>query len=407
MAKGKKTVFFCQNCGYESVKWMGQCPGCQQWNTFVEESVTEASSGKKQQRSRKQPVSLAEIQTEKEERTATGIGELDRVLGGGIVGGEHGAAAHEHVGPGRRHAPRRGDPDAAVHLDKRTGPRRARQLRDARHLLLAAPDVTLAREARLHAHDEHHVQIGQNRGERLDRRARLHARSRLRAAGVDELAYLVMTHPHADHIGGMPQVLESFDTGLLILPDLTEYDEESSALDRTLAAAADNGVPMYVALDGDTFALGGGTLTVLQAGEQPQNEGDAIDANNLSLCLRYTAGSFAFVDTGDAEADLEEQLVSRCGAGLQADLLKAGHHGSNTSNTQAFLDAISPQAVVAGCGLDNDYGHPHAEVVERVLAAGADFYRTDQDGAVTAVYDQNGLQIHCTADDSGALAPAA
>lgn len=229
----------------------------------------------------------------------------------------------------------------------------------------------------------------------------------LRAAGVDELAYLVMTHPHADHIGGMPQVLESFDTGLLILPDLTEYDEESAGLDRTLAAAADNGVPMYVALDGDTFTLGGGTLTVLQAGEQPQNEEDAIDANNLSLCLRYTAGSFAFVDTGDAEADLEEQLVSRCGAGLQADLLKAGHHGSNTSNTQAFLDAISPQVVVASCGLDNDYGHPHAEVVERVLAAGADFYRTDQDGAVTAVYDQNGLQIHRTADDSGALAPAA
>ena len=87
MAKGKKTVFFCQNCGYESAKWMGQCPGCQQWNTFVEESVTEMSSGKKQQRSGKQPVSLADIQTEKEERTATGIGELDRVLGGGIVDG--------------------------------------------------------------------------------------------------------------------------------------------------------------------------------------------------------------------------------------------------------------------------------------------------------------------------------
>ena len=101
----------------------------------------------------------------------------------------------------------------------------------------------------------------------------------LRAAGVDELAYLVMTHPHADHIGGMPQVLESFDTGLLILPDLTEYDEESAGLDRTLAAAADNGVPMYVAMDGDTFTLGGGTLTVLQAGEQPQNEEDAIDEN--------------------------------------------------------------------------------------------------------------------------------
>ncbi|MGI6012643.1 MAG: DNA repair protein RadA [Ruminococcus sp.] len=88
MAKGKKTVFFCQNCGYESAKWMGQCPGCQEWNTFVEEAVSDNISGKsKGQGKTPQPVTLSGVQMEKEERMIIGIGELDRVLGGGIVGG--------------------------------------------------------------------------------------------------------------------------------------------------------------------------------------------------------------------------------------------------------------------------------------------------------------------------------
>lgn len=89
MAKGKKTVFFCQNCGYESAKWMGQCPGCREWNTFVEEPVAArtAQGRTAEKRSAAQPVKLSEIQTDRDERTATGIEELDRVLGGGIVPG--------------------------------------------------------------------------------------------------------------------------------------------------------------------------------------------------------------------------------------------------------------------------------------------------------------------------------
>ena len=155
---------------------------------------------------------------------------------------------------------------------------------------------------------------------------------------------------------------------------------------------------MYVALDGDTFALGSGTLTVLQAGETPENPDQEIDANNLSLCLRYTAGGFAFVDTGDAEQEVERQLVNRYGDDLKANLLKAAHHGSSTSNTEEFLSAVSPDIVVASCGLNNDYGHPHAEVVDRIQAIGAEFYRTDYDGTVTVVYDSNGIQVHCTSD---------
>lgn len=231
--------------------------------------------------------------------------------------------------------------------------------------------------------------------------------SDLRAAGVDELTYVVMTHPHADHIGGMPQVLEAFPTEMLILPDLSAYEDSSAGLERTLDTAENCGVEQYTAQDGDVFPLGDGKLTVLQAGEIPGEEGDSIDTNNLSLCLRYTAGNFSFVDTGDAEQAVEEQLVARYGNWLDSDLLKAGHHGSDTSNTRDFLDAVSPEIVVASCGLDNEYGHPHAEVVDRVAACGAQFYRTDLDGAVTVVSDTDGLQVYCTADDSGELAPAA
>lgn len=90
MAKGKKTVFFCQECGYESSKWLGQCPGCRQWNTFVEETVSSKTTGTAAgQAGRRipEPVSLSNITIHEEERLHTGIGELDRVLGGGIVGG--------------------------------------------------------------------------------------------------------------------------------------------------------------------------------------------------------------------------------------------------------------------------------------------------------------------------------
>ena len=93
MAKGKNTVFFCQNCGYESAKWMGQCPGCREWNTFVEEQVVTGQGKSSRMKTvtgfseKNKPAKLSEVSIEKEDRISTGIGELDRVLGGGIVAG--------------------------------------------------------------------------------------------------------------------------------------------------------------------------------------------------------------------------------------------------------------------------------------------------------------------------------
>lgn len=87
MAKSKTTVFFCQNCGYESSKWAGQCPSCHEWNTFVEEVLDKKSKVSSREVSEARPVALSEISVSDEKRTSTHIGELDRVLGGGIVSG--------------------------------------------------------------------------------------------------------------------------------------------------------------------------------------------------------------------------------------------------------------------------------------------------------------------------------
>lgn len=219
----------------------------------------------------------------------------------------------------------------------------------------------------------------------------------LESAGVEYLTYVVMTHPHADHAGGMAAVLENFPTDTLILPQLDGLEEQSSTLERTLDAAEENGVEMVQASTGDSYSLGGGQLDVLLA-PTPEEAGDNL--NNLSLCLRYTAGEFSFMDTGDAEKEIEEELLQRYWSGLDSDLLKAGHHGSNTSNTEEFLAAVSPEIVVASCGLDNDYGHPHEEVVERVADAGAEFYRTDLDGTVTVSAHDGTMQVECTALDA-------
>lgn len=219
----------------------------------------------------------------------------------------------------------------------------------------------------------------------------------LDGAGVETLKYVVMTHPHADHIGGMEAVLETFPTDTLILPDLDGLEEQSAMLERTLQAADDFSIEQVQACTGNVYALGNGQLEVLLA-PTPEEAGD--NQNNLSLCLRFTAGSFCFVDTGDAEADVEEELVQRYWYGLDADLFKAGHHGSNTSNTEDFLSILSPEIVVASCGLDNDYGHPHAEVMDRVESIGAAFYRTDLDGTVTVVWHDGTMQVDCTAWDT-------
>lgn len=227
----------------------------------------------------------------------------------------------------------------------------------------------------------------------------------LQQAGVQKLALLVMTHPHADHIGGMEAVLDTFPVDLLLLPDLSDPDSESVMLDRVLDAAKEKKVRLVQAQTGDVYPLGAGELTVLMAGYDPEENSQDDAGNDRSLCLRYSYGEFSFVDTGDAEQDAESSLAISPQA-LRATVFKAGHHGSSTSNTTTLLERMQPVAVGISCGRNNAYGHPHALALERMRQTGAQIWRTDESGTIVFEMTDGVLNIYGTAAEQP-LTPAA
>lgn len=214
----------------------------------------------------------------------------------------------------------------------------------------------------------------------------------LDAHGVRELKYLVLTHFHADHIGGALSVLENFRVKTVLLPDLelapmpTAYTalELLEALEKR---AATGKLQVLLPAVGDRFALGAAELTVLGSGIPC-----AEDANNTSLITLFTFDNFRYFSAGDAEAEAEAELLTRMDA-VRADLYKASHHGSSTSSTQALVDMLQPKAAAISCGAGNDYGHPHTEITQRLLAAGARLWRTDFEGSILFTVKDGVLQV--------------
>ncbi len=216
----------------------------------------------------------------------------------------------------------------------------------------------------------------------------------LQTLDVETLDYLVLTHPHADHTGNVRAVLQNFPVAAVLLPSWQPSGEETADWPRHLADyAADSGAEIITAAAGDSFPLGSGTLDILQGGSD-----DADNVNDASLCTLFTAGDFRFLDTGDAEEAAEQRLLDTYGATLHATLFKAGHHGSYTSNSLAFLQAVRPGAVAVSCGLDNDYGHPHRAALQNFDEVDAEVYRTDLQGSLTFVWQNNALHVETTAD---------
>lgn len=209
--------------------------------------------------------------------------------------------------------------------------------------------------------------------------------SYLQSVGVDKLTFLVMTHPHADHIGSMRAVVEAFSVDTIILPDFTKAPMPTTAtFTKLLEAVRKNGIKALTARVGDVFTLGAGTLTVLGDGVYTDN------MNNLSLVTMFEASGIRFFASGDGEKEVERALLDS-GADVSASLYKAAHHGSSTSNTQELLEAVQPRVVVISCGKDNSYGHPHKEALEVYEAVKAKVFRTDECGTVIAYVDESGL----------------
>lgn len=217
----------------------------------------------------------------------------------------------------------------------------------------------------------------------------------LQRLGVEKLRYLVLTHLHTDHAGGARKVLQNFAVDTVLLPDLTLGPAPTAAstlkLLETLDERSEKGelIARTPSL-GETLPLGLASLQVVGTGIPSPK-----DLNNTSIITLFRFDNFAFFDGGDAEKDAEAALLQDAatyGWELHADLYKASHHGSSSSNTDALLRALSPLVGVASCGLDNDYGHPHREVRAAFAAAGIPLLRTDLNGSVVVTV-QDGVMV--------------
>lgn len=205
--------------------------------------------------------------------------------------------------------------------------------------------------------------------------------------GVEKLDYLVVTHAHTDHMGGMADILAVMPTESILLSEPSDKSGTTADYEAFLDAADASGAEILLAKPDMTFSVGYASCEVLAPFEVSQSE-----ENNNSVVLHITAGTTSFLITGDAEKAVEKQIASRY-PDLRATILKVGHHGSTTSTSRDFLTLLQPETAVISVGAGNSYGHPTEEILTRLQECGVKYYRTDISGSVTVTCTTNTYYI--------------
>lgn len=213
----------------------------------------------------------------------------------------------------------------------------------------------------------------------------------LESQGVTELDYVIGTHPDADHIGGLDVVLYKFDCHTVLMPD---FEKDTRAYDDVIQTMKQKRYKNTLPQVGETYELGSAVFTIVAPGGE---YGD--NANDYSIGILLQHGGNRFLFTGDAEEASETDMLEN-GVDLKADVFKAAHHGSRTANTEEFLNAVKPDYVVISCGQDNSYGHPHAEVMNRLRAMGTSVFRTDEQGTILAYSNGTEITFNTPPDES-------
>lgn len=212
----------------------------------------------------------------------------------------------------------------------------------------------------------------------------------LKKQGVDRLDYLVLTHTDSDHIGGADVIISKFDIGQIFLSD---FKKDNKTYRELMDSMKSRNMTFSTPEAGAEYELGDAIVTFIAPNDTYE------DPNNSSIALIMDYGENSFLFSGDCEEEAEEDILEN-GMNLDVDVYQVGHHGSRSSSTEYFLDAMTPEYAVISCAEGNSYGHPHAQTLNNLRARRIKVFRTDEQGSIVAYSDGTGITWNCSPSDS-------